>query len=295
MAAEMAAAAARRRMRVALGCAALCLLALALTWVLAALVPATRLHDAAALRGFIGLDHGLVDLLAGGVLALVSPISCTVFTLAAMAVAERRGRRRLAIAIPIVLLGAIVTSEALKPLLAVPHDFVDASHQISAASWPSGHSTAVMTMTLTALLVAPRRWRPAVATVGGVFTVAVAFALLTRAWHMPSDIIGGFLLAALWVSSAVAALARAEAREPRRAPGRPAPRAPRQPALAGREALVPGAVLGSVTGVALAVVALRPAEVGDFAATHHSVVAFAAVIAALAASLVSGFTVALRR
>ena len=157
-----------------------------------------------------------------------------------------------------------------------------------------------MTMTLSALLVAPRRWRPAVAAVGGVFTVAVAFSLLTRAWHMPSDVIGGFLLAALWVSAAVAALAWAEARDPRRAPSRPGRRIPREgpsrrPAPAGREALVPGVVLGSVAGVALGVVALRPAEVADFAATHHSVVAFAAVIAALAASLVSGFTVALRR
>ena len=307
-AAQLDAAHAQRRVRGALWCAALCVLGLALTWLVAAHVPAARLSDAAALRGFIGLDHRYVDLVANGVLALVDPVTCTLFALGAMAVAWRRGRRRLALAVPIVLIGAVESAELLKPLLATSHAYVDSSHVIDPASWPSGHSTAAMTVTLCALLVAPRRWRPAVAAIGGVFTVAVGFSLLTLAWHMPSDVIGGFLLSALWVSAAVAVLAHADAREPARSPSavaaarRPrrrdrSPVPSRRPAAAsgGREALVPGVVLGGVGGIALAIVALRPTEVADFAATHHSVVAFAMVIAALAASLVSGFTVALRR
>ena len=161
-------------------------------------------------------------------------------------------------------------------------------------------------MTLCALLVASPRWRPAVAAVGGVFTVAVGFSLLTLAWHMPSDVIGGFLLAALWVSAAVAVLARVERarrRVPRAVWARPAPRrrgavAPPPPggrrAPVGGAALVPRVGFGASAGAVLAVVALRPTEVADFAAAHHSVVAFATVITALAASLVSGFTVALR-
>jgi membrane-associated phospholipid phosphatase len=297
-----------RRLRAASWCAALCALGLALTWVVAAHVPAARESDAAALRGFIGLDRGLVSPLSNGVLALVSPLSCTLFTLGAMAIAARRGRHRLIVAVPVMLIGAIISSELLKPLLAVGHAHVGLGHQVSAASWPSGHSTAVMTMTLSALLVAAPRWRPAVAAIGGVFTVAVGFALLTLAWHMPSDVIGGFLLAALWVSGAVAVLTHLESRAPagaprslgmartRRALRGHAPGQSRRPAAApsGGEALVPRVVVGSLTGAALAVLVLRPHQVADFAGAHHSLVAFATVITALAASLVSGFTVALR-
>jgi membrane-associated phospholipid phosphatase len=297
-----------RRLRAALWCAGLCVVGLAATWIIAGHVTAARLRDAAALRGFIGLDHGPVDRLGHIVLALVSPLSCSIFAIAAIVVALRRGRLGTAVAVPVILIGAVVTAETLKPLLAVQHAVIDTHHQINAASWPSGHSTAVMSMTLCALLVAPRRWRPTVAAIGGLFTLAVGFSLLTLAWHMPSDVIGGFLLAGLWVSGAVAVLCGVESHEAVEATSRQvvaSRRAPRasldsrrgRPAVepSGGEALVPGVVLGTVLGVALAVIALRPAQVADFAAAHHSVVAFSAMITALAASLVSGFTVALKR
>ncbi len=289
-----------RRRRLALWSAALCALGFIGSWLVLAHVPAARVHDAAALRGFISLDHGHVEALANATLALVTPLSCTLFTLAAMAVAWRRGRRALLVAVPVVIVGATASAEALKPILAVAHDYVDAQHQIPGASWPSGHSTAVMSMTLCALLVAPRRWRPAVAAIGGVFTVAVGFSLLTLAWHLPSDVIGGYLLAAVWGAGAVAVLSRdaAEAVDATR-PAALARVAHRRPAIAPRRdrggTLVPGVVLGSLAAFTGALVALRPTEVAGFAATHHSVIAFAAIIAALAASLVSGFTVALRR
>jgi len=296
---------ASRRLRAASWGAALGVLGLGLTWGVAAHVPAARLSDAAALRGFIGLDRPIVDTLSNGVLDLINPVFCTLFGLAAMAVAVHRGRRRLALAIPVILIGAVVSAEILKPLLAVPHAFIAPGHQVPGSSWPSGHSTAAMTMTLCALLVAAPRWRPAVAAVGGVLTLAVGFATLTLAWHMPSDVIGGFLLAGLWVSAAVAVLSLAEARASRHAPhslallrARRASRLPaerRPPAPAATETLVPGLVLGSVVAAALVVVVLRPTDVANFASAHHSVVAFGAVITALATTLVSGFTVALRR
>src|SRR5271163_5124784 len=195
---DIAAGVVQRRLRAALWCAALSIVGLAVTWGVAAHVHQARLSDAAALRGFIGLDHPRVSLLANAVLELVSPLACTLFALCAMGVAARRGRLRLAVAVPVVLIGAVVSAELLKPALAVSHAFVSPGHRVGDASWPSGHSTAVMTMTLCALLVSSPRWRPAVAAVGGLFTLAVGFSLLTLAWHMPSDVIGGYLLAALW-------------------------------------------------------------------------------------------------
>ena len=107
------------------------------------------------------------------------------------------------------------TSETLKPLLAHPHARVGDVH-IGPASWPSGHSTAALALVLCAVLVTPARLRPVVAGVGGVFAVAVGCSLLILAWHMPSDVLGGYVVATLWMALAVAALRLAERRWPTR-------------------------------------------------------------------------------
>src|SRR5438270_928921 len=109
---------------------------------------------------------------------------------------------------------APLTADALKPLLAHPHASAGAVH-IAPASWPSGHSTAALALALCAVLVAPRRARPLVAVAGGAFALAVGCALLIRAWHMPSDVLGGYLVAVLWMALALAGLRAAERRWPR--------------------------------------------------------------------------------
>jgi membrane-associated phospholipid phosphatase len=185
--------------------AALCILAMAVVWTLAELVPAIRLRDAILLNDFTTLDRPGVDELANGLLFLLEPLLYTVWALSIVAVAVRRGRPRLALATAIVLPAAPGVAEALKPLLAHPHDSVG-WQWIDPASWPSGHATAATTLVLCALLVAPRRLRPRLAAVGAVFVAAVGCALLILAWHLPSDVLGGFLLGALCVSTAVAAL-----------------------------------------------------------------------------------------
>jgi membrane-associated phospholipid phosphatase len=58
--------------------------------------------------------------------------------------------------------------------------------------------------------------RRVVAAVGGVYAVAVGCALLILAWHMPSDVLGGYLVAILWAALAVAGLRAAERRWPTR-------------------------------------------------------------------------------
>ena len=66
------------------------------------------------------------------------------------------------------------------------------------------------------MLVAPRRARPVVAVLAGAFALAVGAALLIRAWHMPSDVLGGYLLALLWTALAVAGVRWSERRWPAR-------------------------------------------------------------------------------
>jgi membrane-associated phospholipid phosphatase len=196
-----------------LAAAAACVLALALVWVLAQLVPAFHTRDAAALYHFTLLDKPRVDRAGNALLALFEPGIFTLWTALVVAVALARRRPRSAIAAAIVLTLAPLSAEALKPLLAHPHAQIGAVH-IGAASWPSGHSTAALSLALAAVLVAPARLRPAVAAVGGLVALAVGGALLILAWHMPSDVLGGYLLATLWMALAVAVLRAGERRRP---------------------------------------------------------------------------------
>jgi membrane-associated phospholipid phosphatase len=201
----------------ALSAAGLCVVGMVATWSLAELVPATHIRDAVALNDFTELSRPRVDTLANGLLGLLDPLLYTLWGLLILAAACVRGRRRVALAVALVLPAAPLTAEALKPLLAHAHAHVG-WQWIGPASWPSGHATAAMTLVLCALLVAPRRLRPTVAALGSLFAVGVGFSLLILAWHLPSDVLGGYLLAALFVSLAVAALRAAELRWP--APGR---------------------------------------------------------------------------
>jgi membrane-associated phospholipid phosphatase len=196
-----------------LGVACLCALALALVWVLAALVPATHFKDAVALQDFTLLSRPGVDSLAGFMLRLINPLLFVLWGLALVAFVLAQGRPRVAVAIVAVMSLAPISAGVLKPLLAHPHAQIG-SIVPSAASWPSGHSTAALALVLCAVLAAPPRWRPLVGAIGAIYAVAVGVSLLILAWHMPSDVLGGFLLASLWMALAVAALRAAERRWP---------------------------------------------------------------------------------
>jgi len=180
----------------------------------------------------------------------------------------------------VIFVVAGATTEALKHLLATPRFDEWLGHaQIGAASWPSGHSTAAMTMALCAVLAAPPRLRPTIAAIGGAFAVAVAYAILTLGWHFPSDVFGGYLVAAIYVLLAVSAIAFSERRWPS-ARGAEAGSRPVDAVPALGVALL-GA--GAAIGVALA----RPHALAGYASTHTTFVAGALAIAALAAVLVA--------
>ncbi len=180
---------------------------MALTWGLAEHVPALQYRDAVLLNDFGKLDSFRVDQLAKFLLHLLDPLDYTLWAILIVATALLRGRTRLAIAVAVVLPAAPGAAELLKPLLAHPHYSVG-WQAVGPVSWPSGHATAAMTLALCAVLVAPRGLRPLVALAGAAFVAAVGCALLILAWHMPSDVLGGYLLATLCVALAVAALGR---------------------------------------------------------------------------------------
>jgi membrane-associated phospholipid phosphatase len=258
--------------------ATLTAIALAITGVLAKLVPLTRQGDVRTLNGFVDLNAPHLTPALNAIAHLADPRPYALTGLVLALVALVRGRGRVALAIPPVFAATGATAEGLKHLLATQRFDEWLGHsQIAAASWPSGHSTAAMTMALCAVIVAPPRLRPTVGAVGGAFAVAVAYAILTLGWHFPSDVFGGYLVAATYVLLAVSAIAFTERRWPSRrgveAASRPVDLVPALGvALAG---------VGAAAGVALA----RPRALLDYASAHTTFVAGALGIAVLAAVL----------
>ena len=193
----------------ALAVAGLLVLALAAVWALAELVPSIHVKDAVGLYEMTTLNSARVDPALRFLLHLLNPSLFILWAIALIAFAMAGERPRVAVAVAAVMSLAPFTAEQLKPVLAHQHDSVGYV-TINAASWPSGHATAATALALCAVLVAPRRWRPLVAVIGGAYVLACSVAMLVLAWHMPSDVIGGILLSSLFMALAVAALRASE-------------------------------------------------------------------------------------
>jgi membrane-associated phospholipid phosphatase len=266
----------RRLPLVPLLVAAGCLLAMAVVGLLALDSPGAHERDAAMLHGFVALDrprvHDSVVVLAH----LADPVPYLLVGVALIVVAIARGLAWRAGAVAVLLVATGVSTQAIKHLLAQGR-FEEwlGVHQVGAASWPSGHSTAAMTLALCAVLVAPAALRPLVAVLGGAFAAGVGYAVLVLAWHFPSDVLGGFLMAGTWTALAVAAL---RVVEPRREP-------------ASARGFDPGLGLGvgAAAALAAAVFAVVPRDaVALYASERPTLVVGALVLAAVAGALAAG-------
>jgi membrane-associated phospholipid phosphatase len=209
-----------------------------------------------------------------------------------VAVALVRRRRRLAVTLAVILVGAPGTTELIKPLLAQTraHSLFGAYAPVGPVSWPSGHATAAMSLALSSVLAAPRRLRPAAAVAGALFAIAVCYSFLTLGWHYPSDVFGGFLVAAMWTLLGVGVLLVSNARR-----AEPVAQEVGEPVSVQR-ALVPVALaVVAAAAVGALVLVIRPHEVVDYAQAHKAFVIGAAAIAAAGMALATGIMLALRR
>lgn len=264
--------------------------ALAATGALAFGSATVQFRDAAAMNSFMTLGSSLGFAgAADRVTHLADPMSIAVLLLALMAVALLRGRPRTAVAVAAVVLGANLTTQTLKPALASPRiTETFGGAQLPAASWPSGHSTAAMSIALCAVLVSSSRWRPAVAIVGAAFAVAVGYSLLATGSHFPSDVLGGYLVAAIWVLTAAGGLRVADRRWPARERDKAAVRL--------SDALAPSAVAVGAAGAAgVGALLLRPGTVLDETMRHTTMVAGGLAVASLGLAVATGVVLALRR
>jgi membrane-associated phospholipid phosphatase len=191
-------------------------LLVAIVYVLAVRTPWGQHLDAAALRGRYLLSRRDVR----GAQRLHTTIdiaSVALFGGAILLVAFLRGRPRLAIAVAALLVGSLATSELLKHLLGRPR-FAGVDPLRHAPSYPSGHTTIAMALTVGAIFVAPRRYRGIVAAVGVAFAAAIGCSLVVTASHRPSDTIGAVLIVTAWSAAVAMTVARSR---PVRAPVKP--------------------------------------------------------------------------
>lgn len=243
--------------------------------------------DAATLAGYVGLDHGATARVATVLAHLCDPLPFAMLGAVVVAVALVRRRPDLALGAGVLLAGASMTTQTLKPLLGAPRAAeMLGPVQVSLSSWPSGHSTAAMALALAAVLVSPPARRPVVAAFGGLFAVAVPFGVLVLGWHFPSDVLAGYFVALTWTLAVLAALWALPSRA-RYAPGdgRPA-----------EATLAPTAIVAFATGSAIGLAVLaRPDAAIAYAQEHTTFVAMAVAIAAAALAGASGIALVLRR
>lgn len=267
--------------RTALGAAALSLAGLILTGIVALALPVGRSLDATTLHGFMGLDRPIVDPLTLLVIQVGNPVIYATLGALIAIFAFRHRRRPVAVAIVVVLLGSVVSAESLKLLLAGlrPEDWITPDWAIGDASWPSGHATAAMTLSMCAIMATPPARRQLTAAAGVALTIAVSYALVIAGGHLPSDVIGAFFLSALWTSLAVAVLRRDQA-ELTPSPWRSFLRSS-LPAYA--------VTWGIGACLVLSVVITHPETVAGYVPGHETFLVGALLVALIAQAVVTGF------
>ncbi len=161
--------------------------------------------DQRALHGFGELQRPRLAELADSIANLADPKPFALIGLILVAIAFVRGYPFVGLAAGVMLVGANVTSQVLKPLLANPRGTFG-EFDVAAEAFPSGHATAAMSLSLAAVMVVPARLKPLVGSIGALFAVAVGFAIMSLDWHFPSDVAGGYLVAPTWCFAALAVL-----------------------------------------------------------------------------------------
>lgn len=212
----------------------------ALWWVFVTTAPGQRIEEVALEGSTIGrwrLAEG-----ARAVLDVVSVPFLGFVTLAGIVAAVARRRWRLAVAVPLLVGAANVTTQVLKYQVFFRPDLdVAPAH---ANSLPSGHTTVAASVAAVAVLVAPPRWRWAAALAGWGYAGGTGLATMVNGWHRASDVAAALLVTLAWAALALAVV------------GSPGPRRGHGPTRATTVLLLwAAAVTGLLAALALVVTA----------------------------------------
>jgi membrane-associated phospholipid phosphatase len=184
-----------------------CVLGLAVLAQLALRTAAFGRLDASALNHLSAHDGSLVRPVASFFSLLADPGPQAVMLVLVCLVALCRRQPWLALAAVTLVGGANLTTQLLKTALSHQrYQPILGYRQIGPTAFPSGHATAALAMACAFALVVPRAWRPATIAVGALLTVAVGCSRVIQHYHYPSDVLGGWLVAAGWCFAVVAVL-----------------------------------------------------------------------------------------
>ena len=217
-----------------------------------------RHFDVSAIQNGLALTGGSLNS-SNALLVAVSSTSFALIGGLLIGVSLLRRRIDLAAATGVTLFGAFATTETMKATLAGRPGVPD----YLGHGFPSGHSTLALSLGLSYVLLTPRRRRAFAVVAALVYAAAMGVALVFNAWHLPSDVGGGFCVATAWAAAAAQLVRRPVER------GIPVP------------LLAAAAVLVALAGVAA--VHLRPGL--SFTVTSHGRLLEAALGIAVTAAI----------
>jgi hypothetical protein len=114
--------------------------------------------------------------------------------------------------LPAVIVGlSLLATEAFKLVIFQRPDLWPST--LNGNSYPSGHTTIATSLGLSAVLIAPTRWRGWVAFAAALFAGGVGILVVTADWHRPSDPLGSYALCLAIAAGLVAVLQRWGPRE----------------------------------------------------------------------------------
>lgn len=134
----------------------------------------------------------LISLLKSSVSYLSVALACALV----MLIATARRRYALAIRVGVLIIGANITTQLLKTwILDRPYRGIGPN---LANSFPSGHSTVVLSVAFGLIMVTSQRLRSVVEVGVAVAAALALIAILVSGWHRPSDAIGATLVCFMW-------------------------------------------------------------------------------------------------
>ncbi|MCU1396153.1 MAG: phosphoesterase PA-phosphatase related protein [Ilumatobacteraceae bacterium] len=156
-------------------------------------------------------------------LGTVSVASLIGFGGAIVLIGLARRRISLAVAAGVAMAGAVVTTEVLKKrILTRPELGVFGGVHYN--TYPSGHATIGMALSLGAVMVAPVSLRRIAGVGAALISTAFGTAVLSSGWHRPSDTIGAYFVTLAWFATSAALVAERDHRDAARIAAAPEPR-----------------------------------------------------------------------
>ncbi|MEO5899432.1 MAG: phosphatase PAP2 family protein [Ilumatobacteraceae bacterium] len=144
-------------------------------------------------------------------LGTISVASLIVFGGVVVVTALARRRLSLAVAAGIAMSGSVITAEVLKLRVLTRPDF-SGVNGLGYNTFPSGHTTIGMALSLGVVMVAPPHLRRVALLIAALTSTAFGTAVLASGWHRPSDAVAGFLVALGWFAAVSCVLVRFEHR-----------------------------------------------------------------------------------